>query len=99
MSTQETQIKNTDTFFCDTVHHWAKYQDVCAAVSTSSQAAVAAKTCGAKHRQATDTLMITEHVLYVMYVSNMLEKNRDPNFSLSVLLVRSSDLYPTEKPQ
>lgn len=55
---------NTHTFLCDTVHHWTKNQDVRAAVSTSSQAAVAAKTCGAKHRQATDTLMITRHILY-----------------------------------
>lgn len=48
------------TLFCDAVHDWTKNQDVCAAVGASSEAAVAAQTCGAKHRQATDTLMITE---------------------------------------
>lgn len=61
------QHTNAHTFFCDTVHHWAKHQDVCAAVGASSQAAVAAKTCGAKHRQATDTLMTTRHILCYLY--------------------------------
>lgn len=49
------------TLFCDTVYNWTKNQDVCAAVSASSEATVTAQTCGAKHRQATDTLIITEH--------------------------------------
>lgn len=53
--------------FSDAVHHWAKHQDVSAAVSASSKAAVTAQTCGAKHRQATDTLIITPHTLYVSY--------------------------------
>ena len=53
------------TLFRDAVHHRAKHQDVCAAVSTASQAAVTAETCGAKHRQATDTLIITQHVFAI----------------------------------
>lgn len=53
--------RTTHTFLCDAVDHGAKHQDVRAAVRTSPQPAVAAETCGAKHRQATDTLMITTH--------------------------------------
>lgn len=54
-------LRTTHTFLCDAVHHWAKHQDVCAAVGASAQAAVAAQTCGAKHCQATDTLMIIKY--------------------------------------
>lgn len=58
-------FRTTHTFLCDAVHHWAKHQNVCAAVCASSQAAVAAETCGAKHCQATDMLTITKHKLYI----------------------------------
>lgn len=57
-------FRTTLTFLCDAVHHWSKHQDVCAAVSASSQAAVAAETCRARNRQATDTLMIIKAKLY-----------------------------------
>lgn len=77
-------FRTTHTFLCDAVNHWTKHQDVCAAIRTSSQAAVAAETCGTKYCQATDTLVIAKHKLYI---------------SLSLVVTVVAGIYHTSQQQ
>ncbi len=52
-----TKVGHLLTFLSDAVHHWAKNEYVCAAVSTAAKPAITAETCGANGCQARDTLL------------------------------------------